>query len=465
MNKRWIFYLVNISAVLLIVVAGLFVYAYKNHLLWFKDIQKQTSVASNPGQQYCTSSTKIMTLEELKTAVANGKVTVNLNASGASASAVVVNQTDCTAPLVLNSYKMYSDNISQQTIFAESLATMLPNNTTSLTVNLPDCKAQVDLFYYVSGSVITEANFADHLLAYDYGSNSNKFCSQDNSKPIVSLAKTGPAQAELDSELSYSIQVINSGTGPANDIKVRDIFPIYLQFISSAQEYCQLTGQGIIECPVGDIPAGSTRNLQFTFKLIDLPPCGENIFNQAELTSTNFTTLTGSAKTSVNNCTPPPPPPPPPVSTKECKLGITKSVDLTTAISGQQLTYSIKLENTGTGDCSGGGVKVEDVYSSNLEYVSEAHSANVLGGYAKTNKPVHDLASRTLTWNAQTLAPGAKADITWKAKIKSIPDCTEVAISNKARATADADKQVNTWVESNAVTTTGTIINNKSTCP
>ncbi len=303
MKSKIVYGLINVGAVLIVCALGFLVYAYQQQIGWFANIEKQDSSASTTAP-WCSAPTKLMTLAEFRRAFDAGQVKVSLSSQGVAATALVDNQTDCTAPLVLNSYKMYNDNIAEQTIFAESTQTMQPRTTTTLNVNLPQCKAQVDLFYYQAGSILTEATFQDHLIAWDYGKNSSVFCQPDSSKPSLNFEKTGPAQAQLNQELTYTVRISNVGNGPANDVVVRDRYPENFVFLSSLQEYCKPAGANVVECPVGDIPAGSSRSLEFTFRLNTLPSCGQQLANSAELTSSNHPSVTRVANTqTAEGCT------------------------------------------------------------------------------------------------------------------------------------------------------------------
>ncbi len=344
MKSRAGFVLMNAGAVALILMLGFLIYAYKEHKLWFSELEEQSGQASTTIPA-CSASNKVMTLSEFRSAFNSGKIQTSLSASGSSGVAVINNQTDCTAPLVLNSYKMYNDNIAEQTVFAESSATMLPSTATSLTVALPACKAQVDLFYYEAGGILTEASFPEHLIAWSYGQNSEVFCEVDNSKPFLQIQKTGPVSVDLEADLSYSVTVSNTGNGPANDILVKDVYPNNLIFVSSAQAYCQSPTPGVVECPVGDVPAGGNRNLEFTFKLVSLPSCGESILNQVELTSSNHEALSSYASTAVNSnsCpTPTPTPTPDPVPTEEEVVLECNPVNSTVQV-GTDVNFTVRI--------------------------------------------------------------------------------------------------------------------------
>ncbi len=137
--------------------------------------------------------------------------------------------------------------------------------------------------------------------------------------------------------------------------------------------------------------------------------------------------------------------------TKVCKLVVHKSVDKTSAVPGDVLTYTITVKNEGKADCTGGGVRIVDVHSSYLTFVSQSHSSNLLAGYG--NDPVYHAGSRTLRWNGQTLSPGESGTITFKAKVVAPQTCGNFTIDNEAKATAKELNNFKTWVYSGKVTT------------
>lgn len=130
-----------------------------------------------------------------------------------------------------------------------------------------------------------------------------------------------------------------------------------------------------------------------------------------------------------------------------CAIDIVKSHDRETAQPGDTITYRLDFQNVGTGNCTGGGVKVKDVLDSHLTYVtdSEQHSGNVAFGYGAT--PGHQ--NGTLTWNAQTLTPGESGWVTFQGTIGQISDCQEVPIPNQGKIWSNETS----WLNSNTVTT------------
>ncbi|OHA18664.1 MAG: hypothetical protein A2664_00350 [Candidatus Taylorbacteria bacterium RIFCSPHIGHO2_01_FULL_46_22b] len=146
----------------------------------------------------------------------------------------------------------------------------------------------------------------------------------------------------------------------------------------------------------------------------------------------------------------------------QCVLEITKTVDKTTAQVGDILTYTIEYKNTGTANCTGSGVKVQDVVDPHLNFIAETHSANVIPGYVTDHSsvPLYQTANRTLTWHTSTLTPGQSASITWTGEITAPLLCGSFHVDNKASVTSIEYANFTTWVHSNTVRTNVT-----NTCP
>ncbi|HEY0964334.1 MAG TPA: DUF11 domain-containing protein [Candidatus Paceibacterota bacterium] len=142
-------------------------------------------------------------------------------------------------------------------------------------------------------------------------------------------------------------------------------------------------------------------------------------------------------------CIPPPP--------GECELRVTKAVDKATAHVGDTLTYTITVKNIGGADCTGGGVKIEDVVNSHLTYQSQWTSGNISAGYG--NYGVYTAGDRTLRFNGNTLNPGEEGTITWTAKVNTPNSCGDFEIPNQAKATAYELNNFGTWAYSQTVKT------------
>ncbi len=181
---------------------------------------------------------------------------------------------------------------------------------------------------------------------------------------------------------------------------------------------------------------------------------GQKTFNNLQV-NTTYTLVAKSAdgKTSCTanvkiKCLPIPPPVTPPF----CELTLTKYVSSQTVKPGDELTYTINIKNTGTGNCTGGGVKIVDIHDQNISFLSETHTENLNAGYG--SDPVYNAGTKTLLWNGNVLTPGESGMITWKGKVNQALVCgTNTVVKNTAKATAKELNDFTNWSYSNTVET------------
>lgn len=140
-----------------------------------------------------------------------------------------------------------------------------------------------------------------------------------------------------------------------------------------------------------------------------------------------------------------------PVQKPECVLNISKEVNKASANVGDVLTYTLNFSNTGTADCTGGGVKVRDIVDSNLAFIGETHSDNVFAGY--DGSPLYDESNRELIWDADDLVPGEAGSVSWTATVEDPGNCGNFSIFNKGTITSWEYSEFNRLVESNQVQT------------
>lgn len=141
----------------------------------------------------------------------------------------------------------------------------------------------------------------------------------------------------------------------------------------------------------------------------------------------------------------------PPEIPKTCELLVEKTVNKDTALPGEKLTYTIKVQNIGDADCTGGGVRIEDVVDANVSYESYQLTSNLSAGYG--SNPVYTTADRTLHFNGNVLTPGESGTITWVGKINAPAQCGDFEVRNQAKATAKELNNFQTWAYSQVVKT------------
>lgn len=136
----------------------------------------------------------------------------------------------------------------------------------------------------------------------------------------------------------------------------------------------------------------------------------------------------------------------------DCRLEVVKVVDKATASVGDTLTYNITVKNIGTTDCTGSGVKIQDVLSDKLTYLTQTSSSNITAGYFG-DIPVYTASDRTIHFNGNVLNPGESGTMTVTARVNTPTSCGNYDITNQARATAKELNNFQSWISSAVVHT------------
>jgi len=140
--------------------------------------------------RYCNTAGGTMSLSQFRSAKNDGEIYADVDSSG---SATITNNTNCSFPVSLVSYKMYDQTLIHQVYFDGVTGTALPNSVLTLTVDLPPCMAQIDAYY---GQIQTSVNTLDtgKLISWNYYQNggngwegaSGNFCSDPHTDDDLS---------------------------------------------------------------------------------------------------------------------------------------------------------------------------------------------------------------------------------------------------------------------------------------
>lgn len=106
-----------------------------------------------------------------------------------------------------------------------------------------------------------------------------------------------------------------------------------------------------------------------------------------------------------------------------CELTLTKTDFEVTTEPGGNLTYQVKLKNTGTANCTGGGVKLRDYFDVQTNYVS-------------ANIAPNEINSTYIEWNFGTIAPGVEKIVNLNFNVKPDVACDYI-INNKVKYWSD----------------------------
>ncbi|MCX6764453.1 MAG: VWA domain-containing protein [Candidatus Nealsonbacteria bacterium] len=106
-----------------------------------------------------------------------------------------------------------------------------------------------------------------------------------------------------------------------------------------------------------------------------------------------------------------------------CELELTKTDNIDPVDAGAQIVYHLNLKNTGTANCTGGGVRVKDVFDQNTSYVS-------------SSKTPEEVTSTYIKWNFGILTPGEEENIDLTMQVSQDTQCGTI-LENKAKYWSD----------------------------
>ncbi|NLF40545.1 DUF11 domain-containing protein [bacterium] len=184
-------------------------------------------------------------------------------------------------------------------------------------------------------------------------------------KPSVEIEKAGPETAILGDQVTYTINVANTGSGVARNVRVVDDLPAGLKHAS---------GQSQLETVLGDLAPGETRCITIT---VTAAARGKHC-NKATVKSDNAGSDDATACTEV----------------LEPGIKITKVTDTKEQYIGKTAGYTITIENTG--NMALHNVTIRDAAPANTEMVKADGGA---------------MAGNGATWTFAELPVGGKQTV------------------------------------------------------
>jgi gliding motility-associated-like protein/uncharacterized repeat protein (TIGR01451 family) len=182
----------------------------------------------------------------------------------------------------------------------------------------------------------------------------------------VLFTKSGPAKANAGDNISYTIDLGNTGTADLLNIKVMDLIPamvsnvtweIILQGAASLNSRTPTTGAGNLISFAADVPAGAGNGVQVNIKGVINPDVADTITNIAKATDANGNVYTSTIKTKVS---------------KKAVLAIEK-IGPAVINAGDAISYVITATNEGPSNAA--GIKLTDLVPAAITGVSWTASA------------------------------------------------------------------------------------------
>jgi len=208
-------------------------------LVLFTGVTK-VQASQNP---FCADSSGVMTYYEFMNAVGNGVITLSLTADSNTqiATSTIVNNTGCTYPSSLSSYKMFDRTLSGQQYFSGTTAQIYDVKSVQV-IPLPDCMTQIDLWYGQAPIELLDTNpyytnMGPSVMTWTYTHNTGgwmyaegKFCTNEDisapAKIIVDKAVV-PGSSTTTAfvvEISGSGSIIGSAVGDVTDAYNTEFF-------------------------------------------------------------------------------------------------------------------------------------------------------------------------------------------------------------------------------------------------
>jgi uncharacterized repeat protein (TIGR01451 family) len=153
--------------------------------------------------------------------------------------------------------------------------------------------------------------------------------------PVIELLKTGPATVSAGSEFEYGLQVRNAGAFPVSKLRVRDPLPAGVNLISVSGTGCSALGN-TVEC-VLSLAASASQSITLRVTAPTTPTTVTNVA-RAEFGEEDF--VESTVQTSVTAALRP-------------DVAVAKTVDLSEALAGGRLTYTVTASNIGNGEAQG----------------------------------------------------------------------------------------------------------------
>jgi uncharacterized repeat protein (TIGR01451 family) len=247
-------------------------------------------------------------------------------------------------------------------------------------------------------------------LDYD-DANSNPYPTLDDSvdvkvtAPVMEFSKfASVSTADPGDLINYTITYNNVGTGKATEVKVTDTLPVGVELVSATPWYTSVSNR-TYTWDIGELGPGEGGTIIIVVKVTIGTADRTLLHNSATLyyadaNGNDYPPMEDSADVTVTA----------PVMT------FSKSTDATTADPGDQITYTLTYENTGTGWAS--SVVIVDTLPLDVVFVS-------------SNPSYSSVSGNVYTWNLGDVAPGASGTITIVVKVKvGTPD--ETLLHNEA---------------------------------
>ncbi|RKZ09952.1 hypothetical protein DRQ32_07645, partial [bacterium] len=225
------------------------------------------------------------------------------------------------------------------------------------------------------------------------------------STPVLSLEKTADKTVvNPGDQLTYTLTMTNSGNANASNIILQDTLPPHTTFVSASNGGSE--AGGIVTWIMPELQVGIPGAVTLTVQIDSPLPNGTPIYNSATRDSDETAPVSAEHSMAVQSA---------PV------LTLVKTADRTVVNPGEQITYTLTLDNIGNAHAT--NVILEDTIPDHTTFVSASGSGTEVGG--------------VVTWTVPELLVGNKGSVTLTVELDS-PLTNGTPIYNSA--TLDSDE-------------------------
>jgi uncharacterized repeat protein (TIGR01451 family) len=203
-----------------------------------------------------------------------------------------------------------------------------------------------------AGNVTNTASVSSSTVDPNNANDSSSKTTNVGAQADLSIGKSGPANANAGSNISYTITFSNGGPSPATNVVISDPTPVGLAFLSNSGA-CTTP----FPCSIGTLTSGQSGSITSTYT-IPANYTGVTIANTATISATENDPNSGDNSSTANTNVAQP-----------ADVFITKTGP-TSASPGQNVTYTITVTNGGP--ASAGGVTVSDPAPAGTTFVSNS---------------------------------------------------------------------------------------------
>ncbi|UCE37407.1 MAG: DUF11 domain-containing protein [Thermoplasmata archaeon] len=204
--------------------------------------------------------------------------------------------------------------------------------------------------------------------------------------PMMTISKTADvAEADPGDYITYTIEYENTGSGDATDVVIVDTIDPDTTFVNATPAQSIKVGD-VITWNIGTVSGGGSGTIILIVKVDAYVEDGIILRNTVTL---NYNDANGNPQDEESDYVD--------VTVTAPDMTISKTADKTEANPGDQITYTIEYENTGTGDAT--DVVIVDTIDPDTTFVSASPSPSSVVG-------------DVITWNFGTVSGGGSGTIT-----------------------------------------------------